>query len=820
MSEAATFSSASLSSADDEAQPKSRYFTQRQPSTKHRKSSHSSSSTSTSLSDHHDPPIDVSISAEHYTKLEVLDARQISELLRWFTGGIILGAAISISLLILIHVQFKVETPAFTVNNPPAVYELIIAICKLFLVFIALVLLVLYAIRIGRLAKRDRTHQQIWVLVLLVSTLLYINPYLDILSIIRYGRAEDFDQGNEFLTSLYFALRQSAFTFATIAYIWASVHSYGLLKAKKGFRFYVTKAVLILGYLIVHFVLLLYYQIRTSELPLTSLFTMLAVYKIRENPNSLDPMSDATGSNIPTYIAVSVSILTAYEVILLILIIRRIASTKKTLVNVDYLSYRTNQIGFRFFLYNSLNFYIVFWIFHIVSSLALPPDPRLLSQALGGELLLNFQLNTLGLEVMLLVYAGLETYVNLPADAIGFRGWIYPRAKPGNFKPGPITYRKLEPSVEGKRPLGLQNNCFVMQTHVEMFNWAWLVYYDGTPKYHSLKQTRGLFSYSIEGSVHNDDTDSHALVIDGSDRIVVAFKGTNSVRNLRTDLQAFHMNCSRVIPTRLSDGEDFESSSFKVQKTMSSNEFNSAKFHKGFARAYMSISKEVMTFIKRLHDRRPRPIYLTGHSLGGALAAIASFDLYLKMGLGPNDVFVSSFGAPRVGNSAFRKLYNDRVPHHWRIVIGPDVVTKLPKVGYQHVGKKVLLTAAGELFIDPNALEMKHWHGDPASLLYHRKASYLLAMKAWCNKHHRETYEPHFWAFPINYEDSRRFPSAVRKTARDASREGRRRIMSLDAMVDALDRKKRIDVSEYALSNWQRLTRRALLNEEFRLRMT
>ena len=105
------------------------------------------------------------------------------------------------------------------------------------------------------------------------------------------------------------------------------------------------------------------------------------------------------------------------------------------------------------------------------------------------------------------------------------------------------------------------------------------------------------------------------------------------------------------------------------------------------------------------------------------------------------------------------------------------------------------------------------------SILYHREPSYLLAMRAWCRKHHQEEYELQFWPFSVTDDGSRHFPDAGSSkplSERDYGGMKRKRIMALDAMVDALDRKKQLDVSEYALSNWARLRRRVLLNEQFK----
>lgn len=766
--------------------------------------------------------VSVASSSTYYSKLEVVDARQISVLLRWFTAGVILGAVVSVVLIVLGQTAFKFKFSEEDYNSyfdPHYTYSFAVSVISICIFTFMLCLLFIYLLRIMRLRKSDRTHQQVWVIILLLATVLYFQPYYDILRITHFGHvinigAQDWI-GREEMGQLVQDIRLSSFSIMTLIYTWASLHSYGMFKPNLGVRFYATKSAALLGYIIFQLVIDHRYKMRTEILPFSSgiSFILFAKAFYGTEPEA------RFGKDIPRYAPICIGLLSVYEAVLLILIVRRALLTRRVLGKVNYLRYRTKQIGFRCFLYKSINFYVVFWICYIATLVVVPRNSGLLDLLFSNRIYLDFTLNTLGLEILIATYVFHEAYLNLPADAIGLRGWFHPTV--GNeraMRLVPIMYKKLEPKFDGKRPLELQPNCFVMQTHVEMFNFSWLVYYHNTPKYAGLRRTPGLFSYNIKIHVTDDDTDTHALVIDGSDRIVVAFRGTSSGRNFRTDLKAFHVLCSKVVPTKLKEN-DFETDESSVQKTLNSKDFLSAKFHKGFALAYMSISQRVMKAIKDLYDKRERPIYLTGHSLGGALAAIASFDLYLKMGLGPNDIFVSSFGAPRVGNSSFRRMYNERVPNHWRIVIGPDIVTRLPKVGYQHVGKKVLLTAAGELFIDPNSLEMKHWHGDPASILYHRKASYLLAMRAWCRKHHRETYEPNFWAYPFTNEDSRRFPDAM-LTIRSGKVEVKynyyKRIMTLDAMVDELDRKQQKGVSEGALSNWSRLTRRARLDEAFK----
>ena len=60
-----------------------------------------------------------------------------------------------------------------------------------------------------------------------------------------------------------------------------------------------------------------------------------------------------------------------------------------------------------------------------------------------------------------------------------------------------------------------------------------------------------------------------------------------------------------------------------------------------------------------------------GHSLGGALATLAAYDLRKRVqggGRGEVEVLCYTFGAPRTGNHAFATDYNHVVPDTWSII--------------------------------------------------------------------------------------------------------------------------------------------------------
>jgi hypothetical protein len=88
-------------------------------------------------------------------------------------------------------------------------------------------------------------------------------------------------------------------------------------------------------------------------------------------------------------------------------------------------------------------------------------------------------------------------------------------------------------------------------------------------------------------------------------------------------------------------------------------------------------------------------VLFTGHSLGGALATLAAFDLSYRSSSWSNKpakIALYNFGSPRVGNKAFATEFNRAVPHSWRLIARNDAVVNVPRlVGYCHVGHAVIV---------------------------------------------------------------------------------------------------------------------------------
>ena len=167
------------------------------------------------------------------------------------------------------------------------------------------------------------------------------------------------------------------------------------------------------------------------------------------------------------------------------------------------------------------------------------------------------------------------------------------------------------------------------------------------------------------------------------DAIVVAFRGTESptsLDGLKDILLTDAMNLLVVPEGRL--GHDLAAAGV------------GARFHKGFTDAIAEIWEPLSAAVAAEYERRDRPIWITGHSLGGALALCAAW--LLKRRFIPVHE-VCTFGAPMIGNriacEAFNREFAGRI---FRYVNGRDPVPKLPTLSlvaneFGHVDSQRLL---------------------------------------------------------------------------------------------------------------------------------
>jgi len=121
--------------------------------------------------------------------------------------------------------------------------------------------------------------------------------------------------------------------------------------------------------------------------------------------------------------------------------------------------------------------------------------------------------------------------------------------------------------------------------------------------------------------------------------------------------------------------------------------------HTGFYASWNSskLAPALTAAAAALVERWPgKPLYVVGHSLGAALATVASVDLRARLEAmqrseekpyRPLDVRLVTFGSPRVGNDAFASFVRQATRLSVRLTHNRDIVPSVPPtwVGFHHV---------------------------------------------------------------------------------------------------------------------------------------
>ena len=91
---------------------------------------------------------------------------------------------------------------------------------------------------------------------------------------------------------------------------------------------------------------------------------------------------------------------------------------------------------------------------------------------------------------------------------------------------------------------------------------------------------------------------------------------------------------------------------------------------RGFLTLFDQIADQIKSWWPQKH---PGPHYVTGHSLGGAIANLCAAWLF------QDHPTVYTFSAPRCGDPAFAARFKQQVPNAWRVFNTEDLVPTLPE---------------------------------------------------------------------------------------------------------------------------------------------
>jgi len=140
-----------------------------------------------------------------------------------------------------------------------------------------------------------------------------------------------------------------------------------------------------------------------------------------------------------------------------------------------------------------------------------------------------------------------------------------------------------------------------------------------------------------------DNSGTQAIIVSNGEYAILGFRGTEatSIRDIKADAKAQSVDCE-----------------------------TGGSIHSGFKEAYNRVGLSIQ---KRLDedDLNNIPLYITGHSLGGALATIAAKKLKHQSGIAA----CYTYGSPRVGDEIWVTKLKTPI---YRVVNAADCVTMLP----------------------------------------------------------------------------------------------------------------------------------------------
>jgi hypothetical protein len=119
-----------------------------------------------------------------------------------------------------------------------------------------------------------------------------------------------------------------------------------------------------------------------------------------------------------------------------------------------------------------------------------------------------------------------------------------------------------------------------------------------------------------------------------------------------------------------------------------------AKVHTGFMMLWnaSSLGATVTTAVGEVLEAHPgSQLFVTGHSMGGALAQLCALDM--KFLYNVDQVRVYTFGSPRIGNQVFADFFQEWMTESWRFTHARDIVPSVPvqMMGFHHVSREVWL---------------------------------------------------------------------------------------------------------------------------------
>ena len=176
-------------------------------------------------------------------------------------------------------------------------------------------------------------------------------------------------------------------------------------------------------------------------------------------------------------------------------------------------------------------------------------------------------------------------------------------------------------------------------------------------------------SENIDDNKKKYIADTQGLIIFHKNTVIIGFRGSEKkVGDWAINLK---------IHSRILDYTDRQDGRENLLSVISSKE---QRVHRGFLRAFKAllVNQDYHDWVMKQLGAAEN-VWLTGHSLGGAIAILAANCLLEQVEPKINVSGVYTFGAPRVGNSHYRDHINDKFKsQYWRFMNDNDPVPDIP----------------------------------------------------------------------------------------------------------------------------------------------